>query len=117
MIGIVRHLAENEQWWFRRQAAQLDLADIYCTEEFPDGDFDLVDAAPAADDLARLHAEIEASRAAVAGLGLDHTFIGPGQRQAPMNLRFVYLHMIEEYARHNGHADLLREALDGATGE
>jgi hypothetical protein len=117
LVGLARHLAENEQWWFRRQAAQLDLADIYCSEDVPDGDFDLVDPVTAYDDLARLDAEIAASRAAVAGLDLDHTFVGPGQRAEPMNLRFVYLHMIEEYARHNGHADLLREAIDGLTGE
>jgi uncharacterized protein DUF664 len=107
LVGLARHLAENEQWWFRRQAAQLELDDIYCSEEFPDGD----------DDLARLDAEIEAARIAVTALDLDHTFTGPGRRQEPMNVRFVYLHMIEEYARHNGHADLLREAIDGLTGE
>jgi hypothetical protein len=38
-------------------------------------------------------------------------------RGEPLTLRFVYVHMIEEYARHNGHADLLRERIDGATGE
>ncbi len=117
LAGIVRHLAENEQWWFRRQAAQLDLDDIYCTEEIPDGDFDLIDPATAEADLARLDGEIAASRAAVASLSLEHEFIGPGEAKVPMNLRFVYLHMIEEYARHNGHADLLREAIDGVTGE
>jgi Protein of unknown function (DUF664) len=117
LLGLVRHLAENEQWWFRRQAAQIALDDIYCTEEFPDGDFDLVEPATAEADLARLDAEIAASRDAVASLSVDHEFIGPGEAAVPMNLRFVYLHMIEEYSRHNGHADLLREAIDGATGE
>src|SRR6478735_871769 len=108
MIGLARHLAENEQWWFRRQAAQLPLEDLYCSEAFPDGDFDLISVETAYDDLAAFDAEIVASREAVAGLSLDHEFAGPG-RGDPMNLRFVYLHMIEEYARHNGHADLLRE--------
>jgi uncharacterized protein DUF664 len=117
LVGLARHLAENEQWWFRRQAAQIALDDIYCTEAYPDGDFDLVDPATADDDLARLDAEIAASQEAVASLPLDHEFIGPGDAGIPMNLRFVYLHMIEEYARHNGHADLLREAIDGVTGE
>ncbi len=117
LLGLARHLAENEQWWFRRQAAQIALDDIYCSEEYPDGDFDLVDPATADADLARLRAEIEASREAVASLSLDHEFIGPGEAKVAMNLRFVYLHMIEEYARHNGHADLLREAIDGSTGE
>jgi hypothetical protein len=117
LLGLARHLAENEQWWFRRQAAQVSLDDIYCSEDCPDGDFDLIDPAHAEADLARLEAEMEASRAAVASLPLDHEFTGPGAAGVPMNLRFVYLHMIEEYARHNGHADLLREAIDGTTGE
>ena len=116
LIGLARHLAENEQWWFRRQAAQLPLDDIYCSEEYPNGEFDLIDPATAFDDLDRLDREVAASRQAVADLPLDHEFAGPGAG-VPMSLRFVYLHMIEEYARHNGHADLIRESIDGATGE
>ena len=52
---------------------------------------------------------------AVAGRGLDETFFH-SVRDVRMSVRWVYLHMIEEYARHNGHADLLRERIDGATG-
>lgn len=63
LIGLLRHLAENEQWWFRRQAAQLPLDDIYCTEEFPDGEFDLFDIATVDADIARYDAEVMASRA------------------------------------------------------
>ena len=57
-------------------------------------------------------ASVERSRSAVAGVSLDEPI--PGEDHT---LRWVYLHMIEEYARHNGHADLLRECIDGATGE
>jgi len=54
-------------------------------------------------------------RRAVAGVSLDHTFGRDGR--PPCSVRWVYLHMIEEYARHNGHADMLRERIDGSTGE
>jgi hypothetical protein len=50
------------------------------------------------------------------GHDLDETFYHT-RREADMSVRWVYLHVIEEYARHNGHADLLRERIDGATGE
>src|SRR5207248_8471553 len=67
-------------------------------------------------DLATLRAEIAAVDAAVKGRGLDETFVHD-RTGKELNLRMIYLHMIEEYARHLGHADLLRERIDGATGE
>jgi hypothetical protein len=66
----------------------------------------------AADDLASYQASVVRSREAVAGRSLDEA--RPGE---DYTLRWIYLHMIEEYARHNGHADFLRERIDGATGE
>ena len=72
--------------------------------------------ADAASDFARFLAECQASRDSVAALPLEHTFLHP-IRHHEMNLRWVYLHMLEEYARHNGHADLIRERIDGATGQ
>jgi Protein of unknown function (DUF664) len=114
LLGLLRHLAEVERWWFRRGfGQQRDLGDVYCSEEYPDGDFDLADPAKAEDDYATYLREVELARQCAAGASLDAEF---GKKQ-PLNLRWVYLHMIEEYARHNGHADLLREAIDGATGE
>ncbi len=66
-------------------------------------------------DHATFLAEIELAREAAKGLSLEHEF---SMRQRPAtSLRWVYLHMIEEYARHNGHADLLRERIDGVTGD
>ena len=61
------------------------------------------------------HEEVEAARAAVDGVPLEFTFVG--RRQHDISLRWVYAHMIEEYARHNGHADLIRERIDGTTGD
>jgi uncharacterized damage-inducible protein DinB len=115
LLGLVRHMAEVEHSWFSVRAAGLPESLLYCSEENPDGDFDDVAEADAATDYATFLAECEASREAVAALPLEHTFVHR-RRQKPMSLRWVYVHMIEEYARHNGHADLLRERIDGATG-
>jgi hypothetical protein len=115
LLGLVRHMAEVERTWFRKQAGGEDVDWIYCTEQSPDGDFDDVDTADAEADFATYRAECDLARAAARDLPLDHTFHNP-RRNAPLSLRWVYVHMIEEYARHNGHADLLRERIDGVTG-
>jgi hypothetical protein len=65
-------------------------------------------------DFATYAAEVAAARMTTADRSLDETF--SSTRGITMDLRWVYLHMIEEYARHNGHADILRERIDGATG-
>jgi uncharacterized damage-inducible protein DinB len=115
LLGLVRHLTEVERSWFRHGFAGQDLPKLYSSEAEPDADFDRAEAAGAQADLAAYRAEIEAARAAVAGAGLAETFTN--KRGRVFSLRWVYTHMIEEYARHNGHADLLREVIDGATGE
>ncbi|MEQ4302373.1 DinB family protein [Plantactinospora sp. B6F1] len=115
LLGLVRHCAFVERYWFRQQFARLDVPPLYATEAQPDRDFDDLDGADPAADLGTLRAEIELARQAVAGRSLDDTFVS--RRDNDISLRWVYLHMIEEYARHNGHADLIRERLDGTTGE
>lgn len=117
LLGLVRHMAEVERWWFRNRAAGISLTELYCSDASPDGDFDDIADADAEADFATYHAECELARAAVARLPLDHTFIHPTDSQVRRNLRWVYVHLIEEYARHNGHADLLRERIDGVTGQ
>jgi uncharacterized damage-inducible protein DinB len=116
LLGLVRHMAEVERWWFRRRAAGVDIGDLFCTEESEDGDFDDIATADPEADFATFAAEIDLARAAVADLPLDHAFTHP-RRAQELSLRWVYVHMIEEYARHNGHADLLRERIDGVTGD
>ncbi|MCZ7439237.1 DinB family protein [Micromonospora sp. WMMC241] len=118
LLGLVRHMADVERWWFRHHAAGLNLPDMYDYSVDPDADLnDIADADPA-EALATLAAEIEAADLAVADLPLEHTF--PHTRRdggtREISLRWVYVHMIEEYARHNGHADLIRERIDGVTG-
>jgi len=114
LLGLVRHMADVERSWFRRRAAGEEIGLIHSSEENPDGDFDDLDTADAEADLATFLEECELARLAATDLPLDHTFIS--RRGDQMSLRWVYLHMIEEYARHNGHADLLRERIDGVTG-
>jgi uncharacterized damage-inducible protein DinB len=120
LLGLVRHMAEVERAWFRRTMGGEHAPQIYCSEADPDADFDRVDTASVDEAFATYAAEVEAARDAIAERRLDAT----GRRQhddergtVDFSLRWVFLHMIEEYARHNGHADLLRERIDGSTGE
>jgi len=114
LLGLVRHMAEVERDWFRTRFAGVHPGYLYCSGDNMTAEFD-VGAADAEADLATYAREIEAVRQATLGHSLDETFTDP-QRQTVMTLRFVYTVMIQEYARHNGHADLLRESIDGRTG-
>ncbi|MEV6635488.1 DinB family protein [Actinoplanes sp. NPDC051470] len=115
LLGLVRHMAEVERSWFRTRAAGQDVSRLFGTETNPDGEFDDVGDADAESDFATFQAEVDLARQAAAGLPLEHEFAT--SRAPAISLRWVYLHMIEEYARHNGHADLLRERIDGVTGD
>ncbi|HTW99493.1 MAG TPA: DinB family protein [Acidimicrobiales bacterium] len=115
LLGLVRHMTEVERGWFRQRIAGEQVQHLYSSPEDPDGDFDHVAAAHADEDLAAFSRELELARAAAAERSLDDTFFSP-RRGVDMSVRWVYVHMIEEYARHNGHADLIRERIDGATG-
>jgi Protein of unknown function (DUF664) len=118
LLGLVRHLTDVERGWFLRGVAKRtsqDVPPLYYSDENPEGDFDDVDTADPKTVFATYQQACAEIRAAVAGAGPDDTF-GEGREGGPISVRWVYLHMIEEYARHNGHADLLRERIDGATG-
>ncbi|MFD6156052.1 DinB family protein [Nocardia sp. NPDC060256] len=115
--GLVRHMTEVERGWFRRAATGEDIEYLYCSTDNVDGDFDDTEQADPATDFATYRREFSLADAAVADLSLEHTFPHPHRPEEVYNLRWVYVHMIEEYARHNGHADLLRERIDGATGD
>jgi uncharacterized damage-inducible protein DinB len=118
LIGLVRHMAEVERSWFRRLLAgeANDTAGpIYYSDSNPDGDFDDTDPATVEADVAIWRAECALADPIVAALDLDDERMG--RRGRPISVRWVLTHMIEEYARHNGHADLLRECIDGSTGD
>lgn len=113
--GLVRHLAGVERWWLQIQFAGDDVPMLYYSDEDPDQDFDSLHG-DVADAFAVWHRECERSReivAAATSLDDTGTVIRDGE---PFTLRWLLVHMIAEYARHNGHTDLLRERLDGATG-
>jgi hypothetical protein len=112
--GLVRHLAGCEQWWFQTQFGGDDTPQVYYSDEWPDQDFEDL-SGPFEDALATWHAMCARSREIVAAHSLDDT--GIRQRTGePTSLRAVMLKMITEYARHCGHADFLREGIDGVTG-
>jgi uncharacterized damage-inducible protein DinB len=116
LLGLVRHMADVERGWFRRRVAGEEIEAIYSGPDNADGDFDDVAGADAMADFATYRAEVAACDAAAAGHSLEETFIH-SRSQREMSVRWVYIHMIEEYARHNGHADLIRERIDGVTGD
>lgn len=114
LLGLVRHLSKVERTWFRQRFAAERIDTLYSTPQRPDADFEDVDPARAEQDYARLLAEQEAARRAAAGASLDSTFVHADGDE--ISLRLVFNHMIGEYARHNGHADLIRQYIDGVTG-
>jgi uncharacterized damage-inducible protein DinB len=116
LIGLIRHLSEVEKYWFHRALAQLPAQPKFWTAEHPDGDFDLADAAQAEQDLKDYRQIVKTSDEIADRYDLDDTFIRPGH-EGDYSVRYLYIHLIEEYARHNGHADFLRERIDGLTGE
>jgi uncharacterized damage-inducible protein DinB len=116
LLGLVRHMAEVERGWFRRALANEDAPPHYYSDDDPDGDFDHVDTADVAEAFATWRAECAHARAVLASFS-DLDAMGRNEtRPERPSVRWVLVHMIEEYARHNGHADLLREVIDGVVG-
>src|SRR5258705_9571169 len=112
--GLVRHMAEVERGWFRRTLQhEPEAPSIWYDPAIEDSELVPLDDADWDADLAAWQAECERSRAAAAAHELDDTGLRHGE---PCSLRWIYVHMIEEYARHNGHADLIRELVDGHVG-
>jgi uncharacterized damage-inducible protein DinB len=118
LLGLVRHLTDVERRWFRRTLAGQDAPDRYATPDHPDADFD----GATGDDPALVAAAWAAWREEVAfaeeftAVAPDLDVTGTDSWRGLVSLRWVLIHMVEEYARHNGHADLLRERIDGAVG-
>jgi hypothetical protein len=113
--GLLRHLTGVERWWFRIQFTGEDVPNLYESDDDPDLEFTELDGDVEAA-FALWHTECERSREIAAASELERTGtrISTGQ---PFTLRWLLLRMIGEYARHCGQADLIRERIDGATGE
>jgi uncharacterized damage-inducible protein DinB len=118
LLGIVRHMTEVERNWFQRRLRQAGAPPHYYSDSKPDGDFDDLDSTTTADVFATWRAECAAADASIAEVA-DLAAISQPTRNdpRPISLRWILMHMIEEYARHLGHADLLRQAIDGAVGD
>jgi uncharacterized damage-inducible protein DinB len=116
LLGLVRHLAEVERAWFRiRLNGERELSRVWSRDDFMAA-FDVSGAQPA-EAFEKWRAEVERAREIERAVdSLESTFRHP-RTKVDLSLRWLMLHMIEEYARHNGHADLLREAIDGTVGE
>jgi uncharacterized damage-inducible protein DinB len=112
MIGIVRHLTDVERYWFQECFLGLDVDSRYSTDEDRDADFHATDSAPTDEVVAAFLSECEASRAVTRSHRLDES-AQKLRRGIDVTLRFIGVHLVEEYARHCGHLDLLREAIDG----
>ncbi|MFC6883933.1 MULTISPECIES: DinB family protein [Actinomadura] len=114
LLGLIRHMAEVERAWFRNVLNGEDSANRWTNDEGEWADFD-VDGADVDEAYDLWYDEWARSRDIVDGIASLDTVKRHGDQE--YSLRYVLVHMIEEYARHNGHADLLRERIDGATGE
>jgi uncharacterized damage-inducible protein DinB len=112
--GLVRHMAEVERSWFVRVLLrQPETGHYFATEGVDDAELVPLDDADWEKDLEVWREACNASRTSAAHATLDDEGVRKGE---PCSLRWIYVHMIEEYARHNGHADLLRELADGTVG-
>nr|WP_253668013.1 DinB family protein [Streptoalloteichus tenebrarius] len=115
LLGLVRHMAEVERTWFRRVINKEDVPLVWSE----DGDYQVAyddTGATRAEAFGAWEAEIEhARRIEREAESLDVTGRHPRTGEE-LSLRMVMLHLIEEYARHNGHADFLREGIDGTVG-
>ena len=116
LLGLVKHLTAVEHGWFATGFAQTGEPHMFSTEEDPDADF-RIEPDDTTDGIIEGYLRVCARSRDIAGAAasLDETFERPGRGE--ISLRWVLLHMIEETARHNGHADIMRELIDGVTGD
>lgn len=113
LLGLVRHLATVERTWLRRRAGGEPVGPLYEPCMGKDVDFDVLDPNTAPEDFERYATECRLGDAAVAELPFEHECVFQDETYS---LRLVYVPLFADYSRHNGHADLLRERIDGTTG-
>jgi uncharacterized damage-inducible protein DinB len=113
LLGMVKHLAYVERSWFRQVFAG-ETVEFPWTKEDPDADWRIEPGETIASVVALYEAECAAARAIYTGRRWDERAASPDR---PVSLGWILTHMVEETGRHCGHADLLRETIDGATGE
>ena len=111
--GLVRHMTKVEHVWFVRVLAGSDEPAPFGWPDVQDGDFLLEDSEGLESDVARYLATCDRSRGIFGTLSMDD--VGTHHRFGEVDVRWVMIHMLEEYAQHNGHADIIRELIDGTT--
>ena len=114
LLGLVKHLAYVERWWFQQVWAGQEVTYPW-TDEDPDADWRVEPTETTAEILALYKGECDRSREIVAAASSLDEIVKHPRRE--LNRRWILIHMVEETARHVGHADILREQLDGAVGE
>lgn len=116
LLGIVKHLADVERGWFREVFAGEARAGV-ADPEHDDRSWRIDPSETTADVLALYESEVARAREIVRNADMDATATAPGSEMEGLQLRWIMTHMIEETSRHCGHADLIRESIDGQTGE
>jgi hypothetical protein len=116
MLGLVRHVAEVERGWAKESFLGVDLAPLYVTPDRPSGDWVAPADATLADAVAAWWTEVESADRVYAASSLDDVS-ARGWEEFRYSVRWILIHLIEEYARHCGQADLIREAIDGSVGD
>jgi uncharacterized damage-inducible protein DinB len=118
LLGLIRHMADVERNWFRRVMAGADAPPLYWSDDVPDADWNgaVADPEAVAEAWRSWRDEVAFAEAWVAAAN-DLSMRGTMRNGETVALRDVLVHMIEEYARHCGHADLLRERIDGRVGQ
>jgi uncharacterized damage-inducible protein DinB len=115
LLGLVRHLADVEAGWTRGGIEGIRPHDVFSTPENRNADFDDVATADVDEAFRKWRQECAHTDGVIAGKALDDVFTNKHGHE--FSIRWLLCHLVEEYARHNGHADLIREAIDGSTGE
>jgi uncharacterized damage-inducible protein DinB len=116
LLGIVRHMTFVEQIWFDARFSGNDVIEYYRRPDDREVEWNELDSATLDEVVANFQRACETSDELARGHDLDEFVQRPGDGREPVDLRWIYLHMIEEYSRHCGHADIIRELIDGATG-
>ncbi|MFJ2768624.1 DinB family protein [Streptomyces sp. NPDC087300] len=119
LLGLVRHVTDMERRWFRRDLAGLGVEPLYPTPDNPDNDIDGAEPDPGPETVAAAWRAWQDEVAFAERFVADAPHLdieGDSPWRGTVSLRWVLIHVIQEYARHNGHADLLRERIDGAVG-
>jgi hypothetical protein len=117
LLGLIKHLCRVEVSWFQHRLAQIPSEELPALRwiDQPDGDFRIAPEETVETLLAQYEEQCAVSRETAARFELDDAV--PHPVLGEVSLRWIYVHMIEETARHAGHADILREQLDGSTGD